>query len=208
MKNLKAVITADIVNSSLLGTREMNDLLMSIEKVFSAADIRSGFYRGDSFHALCDVNDALKMACLLRTLAIKSSEKKGKDRIDVRMTIGIGTIDVPVVELGTAKGEAFRLSGMEMERLGKSGPRLSIRCMNVLADTGLSAVSLFADFILGKMTLKQAEVLHELLKGLIQTETAKKLRKRQSTVSKHAGAGGWKELARLLEIYNDLVSRL
>lgn len=208
MKKIKAVITADIVNSSLLGKGALNSLLKSLEKLFRANNISFDFYRGDSFHALCDVSFALKAVCLLRTNAIQFSEKEGETGIDIRLAIGIGKIDEPIRDLGTAKGEAFLLSGREMDKLEKTGPRLSIRCMDAVADTGLSAIALFTDYILSKMTIKQAEVIHQLLSGSTQVEVAKKLQKTQSTVNKHAGAANWNELARLIDIYENMTGLL
>jgi hypothetical protein len=208
MKKIKAVIIADIVNSSLLGRGSLNALQKSLGKVFNAGEILFGFYRGDSFHALCDAPVALKTTCLLRTLAIQASKDSGEKGIDIRMAIGIGKIEAPIKNLATAKGEAFIMSGREMDGMEKEGPRLSIRCADVTADMGMAAIALFVDFILKKMTIKQSLVVHELLQGATQVETAKKLRKSQSTVSKHANAAGWNELARLLEIYEKLTAQL
>lgn len=208
MKNLKAVITADIVNSSQLGKAEFNRLLKAIELQVNTAGNEFGFYRGDSFHAMCDVSSALKIACLARTLAIPFSRNTENKRIDIRMTIGIGTVDEPVYELGTAKGEAFTLSGREMDKMEKTGPRLSIRCTNELADTGFSAIAMFVDYILNKMTVRQAEIVYLLLQDFTQTDVAKNLKKRQSTVSKHAAAADWKALLRLIKIYAILAGKL
>jgi hypothetical protein len=202
MKKFKAVITADIVNSSMLSKKAFTALLKSFERQFTGEGLKFGFYRGDSFHALCGVNAALRLVCLLRTAAIQYSTES--TRIDIRITIGIGTVEEPVKDLGTARGDAFTLSGREMDQLEKSGPRLSIRCKDAFTDTGFSAISLFMDYILNKMTVKQAEVVHILLHGLTQAKVAKKLGKTQSTVSKHASSANWNELVRLLEIYDDI----
>jgi len=208
MKNNKAVITADIVNSSLLGKVALNALLKSLEKLFNKHDIIFDFYRGDSFYALCDIIGVLKIVCLLRTMAIQASEKEGETGIDIRMAIGIGKVEEPFKDLGTAKGEAFILSGREMDQLEKEGPRLSIRCTDIIADTGLAAIALYIDFLLKKMTIKQAEVIHALLQGATQVEVAKKLGKSQSTINKHASSANWNELVSLLEIYEKMANQL
>jgi len=208
MREIKAVITADIVNSSLLDARRLNSLLRSFKKIFSLHDILFDFYRGDSFYALCDASVALRIVFLLRSLAISNSKNKDNNGIDVRMSIGLGQIEEPFDDLSTAKGEAFVLSGREMDQMDKEGPRLSIRCHNMIADTGLAAVASFSDYILKKMTVKQSQVIHELLKGSIQVEAARKLHKAQSTINKHANTANWKELTRLLEIYEKLINQL
>ncbi len=208
MRKVKAVITGDLVNSSLLGKGALNALLKSIEKYFTAQEIPFGFYRGDSFHALCEVDMALKTACLLRTIAKQVSKKEGETGSDIRMAIGIGKVEEPVRNLGTAKGEAFILSGREMDHLGKDGPRLIMRCMDPLADNGLAAISAFADFLIRNMTIKQAEVVHLLLQKATQTEVALKLGKTQPTINKHASAAHWNELEGLLKIYQKLAGLL
>ncbi len=208
MRKIKAVITADIVNSSLLGKKALNSLIKSLGKLFNALNIIYDFYRGDSFHAVCDVSIALKASCVIRTLAIQYSEKEGEAGIDIRMAIGIGKIEEPLGDLGTAKGEAFILSGREMDKLEKTGPRLSIRCMDAMADMGLSAIGLFTDYVLNKMTIKQAEVIHQLLLGATQVEVANKLHKTQSTVNKHAGAANWNELSRMIDVYTNIAGLL
>jgi hypothetical protein len=208
MRKIKAVITADIVNSSMLGKRALNELFKSLEKVFHKSGIRFGFYLGDSFYALCDAHTALKTTCLLRTLAIGASEAKGENGVDIRMAIGIGKVEEPVKDLNIAKGEAFVLSGREINRMGKEGSRLSIRCNDTAADAGMAAIALFADHILRKISIKQSRVIHELLQGSTQVEVARKLRKSQSTVNKQANAASWKELTRLLQLYEKLAGEL
>jgi len=207
MKSFKAVITADIVNSSLLGKAGLNSLLKSLEKQFTADGLKFGFYRGDSIHALCDVAIALKTACILRTLAIMYSTDTDS-RIDIRISIGIGNIDEPVSDLGTATGEAFVLSGRGIEKLENSSIRLALHCKDEVSESGLSAISVFADYILKKLTVKQAEVIYELLKGATQVDVAKKLKKTQSTISKHAASANWNELVRLLEIYENMAEMM
>jgi hypothetical protein len=208
MQKIKAVITADIVNSSLLGKGPLNALQRSIERVFNVNNILFGFYRGDSIYALCEANIALKTSCLLRTLAIQASKDDGEKGIDIRMAIGIGKVEEPIKDLGTAKGEAFILSGREIDHMGKEGPRLAIRSFDATADIGMAAIALFTDFILRRMTIKQSQVIHELLMGTTQVEAAKKLRKSQSTINKHANAANWNELARLLDIYERMSDKL
>jgi hypothetical protein len=208
MDTIKAVISADIVNSSLLYKGELNVLLKSISKLFNNKGIKHGYYRGDSIQAICEPEAALKVCCLLRTLAITFSKKEEKKEIDIRMSIGIGNIDKPVRDLGTAKGEAFILSGRAMEYLEKTNLRLTIRCKDAIADTGFSAIALFTDYILKNLTVKQSEVIHELLKGFNQVQAANSLHKSQSTINKHAASGNWSEMIKLLNIYELLTSRI
>lgn len=204
METIKAVITADIVNSTSLGKSQMNTLKKTIETMLQKRKMMYSFYRGDSFNAVCEIKDALKTVCLLRTMAIQHSDESKKIDVDIRFAIGIGKVEEPFKELSIAKGEAFILSGREMDQMQKNGPRLSIRCTDPLLDTGMPAIALFTDYILKKMTLKQSQVVFELLLGATQVKVAKKLKKSQSTINKHAFAAEWKNLVRLLELYKRL----
>jgi hypothetical protein len=205
MRKIKAVLTADIVNSSLLNKMQLDSLLNSLEKVFRSGRILFTYYRGDSFYALCEASSALRLICMLRTLAIGRTKAKSDRDVDIRAAIGLGRVEGPVRNLATARGEAFLLSGRELDRMGKEGPRLSIRCTDTKTDKGLAAVSLFADYLLRRMTIKQAQVVYELLRGATQVKASLKLHKSQSTINKHARTAGWNDLTRVLKIYEKLV---
>ena len=206
MEKIKAVITADIVNSSLLGKAEMVSLKRAVEKILRKAEMQFSFYRGDSFNVVCETGPALKTICLLRTKAIQASDENTGRSIDIRMAVGIGIVEEPYRELGTAKGSAFILSGREMDQMEKNGPRLSIRSTEPAVDTGMAAVALFTDYIIKHLTLRQAIVVHELIQGSTQMKVAHKLHKSQSTINKHARAANWKELEKILGIYQNLIS--
>ena len=68
----------------------------------------------------------------------------------------------------------------------------------------LEVTALFVDYIFREMTGKQARVLSLLLQGDTQAAAAKKIRKSQSTISKHVQSAGWTELSKLLSIYCQL----
>jgi hypothetical protein len=206
MGKIRAVITADVVNSSLLSKAEMGSLKKTIEKILRKADMQFTFYRGDSFNILCDTTVALATVCLLRTLAIKSSDGPGGRYIDIRIALGIGIVEEPFRDLSTAKGSAFVLSGREMDQMEKLGPRLSIRCSDPAIDAGAAAVALLTDMIITGLTIRQATVVYELIRGATQMKVAKALHKSQSTINKHAHAAHWKELEQVLGIYQNLIS--
>jgi len=208
MEKIKAFLIGDIVNSSLLEESRFRILLGSFEEIFAQFNTPYGFYMGDSLNALCEAPDALKITYLLRTLAIQASGGEAKKGIDIRIAIGIGKVDEPANELGIAKGEAFTLSGREMEKMGKKGPRLVIRCADPVIDAGMAGIGLFSDYVLKKMTIRQAEVVHELLLGKTQSEIARNILKSQPTVTRHAKAAGWPELNTILHLYDTLAGML
>lgn len=206
MSPIKAVLTADIVNSSLLTQKQFDDLLFVLKTELKQQKAKNDFYRGDSFHALCEAGEAFTLALRLRTLAKQSEWSTGSSETDIRIAIGIGSVEEPVKNMATAKGDAFTLSGRELDKLDKTEVRLSMRCNDQKADAGLEGLGVLADLLLRQMTAKQAEAVYELLSGATQIEAARKLKKSQPTINKLAQSASWPELEKAITIYHKLVS--
>src|SRR5258706_11111216 len=120
--------------------------------------------------------------------------------------MGIGQVDTPVRTLGTASSEAFILSGRAFDQLSDER-RLMIQSANEAANSAFRVIAFYADFIIRNQTSKQAEVVGELLKENTQTQVAKKLRKAQGTVNKHAQAAAWGEIEQLLNEYQNVLTQ-
>ncbi|PRY52265.1 hypothetical protein B0I27_10623 [Arcticibacter pallidicorallinus] len=206
MESNKAVLTADIVNSSLMEGKDLNDLIVMIRSEFKKAKVASEFYRGDSFHLLTDVKDAFKMALSLRVLARQIPNAGTGENADIRIAIGLGKVQDGIKSMALGKGEAFLLSGRELDAISKSSVRLSIRCSDDKIGAGMEALALLADMILKELSIKQAEVVSELLMGYTQMEVALKLKKSQSTINKLAQAGKWSQLEKASQIYRKLAN--
>lgn len=202
-----AVLTGDIVNSTKLLSGQEEVLFRRLRQ-----DVLKQFpheiYRGDSFQAFVAApREALSVALACRALAIQFNGTAGMD-FDMRLSIGIGRVVLPVTDLGTAKGDAFLLSGRLFDRLGDDARRIIIGSGNRMADIGFEIMSDYVDSIFRKMTAKQAEVIVELLGGRTQQQLAATLNKSKSTISQLAGDGGWSEIERLLKQYHDLIEQL
>ncbi|RYY59962.1 MAG: hypothetical protein EOO05_11540 [Chitinophagaceae bacterium] len=196
---ISAVITADIVNSTLLDKTQEKKLYQQLQTAMEPN--KWEFYRGDSFQVyLKEPADALQLLLKLRMEA-----RQYGPGFDIRASIGIGEVSGQVRKLGVAAGEAFILSGRGMDELGKTNDnRLLMRSADAALTATLDVTSLFVDYIFREMTGKQARVLSLLLDGTTQAAAAKKIRKSQSTVSKHVQSAGWAELSKLLAIYRQL----
>lgn len=196
---LSAIITADIVNSTLLSPGERKKLIKRIETTFS--DERIEFYRGDSFQVYCKYpQTAYTLILRARVVARGLSE-----RTDIRSGMGIGVVKLPVRSLNKADSEAFVLSGRAFDGLENTEQRLKIETSQSEKNLPFNILANFTDFVFERMTSNQAEVIYYLLSGLSQQETARKLKKAQPTIAKHAKAGGWQELKRLGDYFENLV---
>jgi hypothetical protein len=206
--SLHAVITGDIVNSSNLGTGAEETLLQALQSVLSP--YLTEFYRGDSLQAfLKDPAVSLRVALLCRTTAISvTAGEDGPAVSDVRIGIGLGSVTQPVRAPGTARGEAFLLSGRGLDGIQKTERRLTIVSGQVIADIGLEAMADHLDAIYRQMTPKQAAAIGWLLRGVTQQEVAAKLNKSRSTISQLAAAGGWTEIEKILQLFAKLINQL
>ena len=160
---LHAVLTGDIVNSTQLPPVVDIILLEKLKRAFS--NYITEFYRGDSFQTyIPDPVGSLRAALFARSLAIGLSEAEEEPALtDIRISIGIGTVVLPVRTPGTARGEAFLLSGRGLDNIQHTEQRLSMVCDRPIADIGLQVMADYLDAIYRGMTAKQAAAIVWLL---------------------------------------------
>jgi hypothetical protein len=201
MINLSSVITADIVNSEPSWGKELGKRLEQTIYANQAA-AKVFFYRGDSFQSyLPDPFSTYRLALKLRTEAKLFEKDRPEIRTDVRISMGIGTVELPITQLANAQGEAFVLSGRSFDEMVKNEKRLNMQCSDAKTNTTLKTISLFTDYLFQSLTMKQAEVLAHLLNYRTQIEIAKLVKKSQSTVNRHVQSMGWKQMEELLKLY-------
>jgi hypothetical protein len=200
-----AVITADIVNSTRLSKAENKKLMKNLADIFR--EHQHEFFRGDSFQVFIkSPNEALQILLQTRTAAMKLSGSS-MPVADIRASIGIGQVKLPVKSFQTATGDVFILSGRAFDKMAKMERTLIITNeKNKAVNLGLKLVSEFIDYLFQRLTFKQAGVVYELLLDRTQIETAKRLKKSQATVHKHAQAAGWPEIEKLLADYKNLIA--
>lgn len=200
---LASVITADITNSTKLAKRQYTQLIKTLETNFEGHLFE--FFRGDSFQVFIRSSaDSLSLLLRARTSIMKLSSGSSPVN-DIRATIAIGPVNLPVKSLRSASGEAFVLSGRSFDAMEKDR-RLSIVCHQTdpLPNAGLKVIAYFTDYLFQRLTVKQSAVVHELLMNKTQAEIAKKLKKSQVTVHKQAQAAGWPEIEELLNDYRKM----
>lgn len=199
-----AVVTADIVNSTRLSKADYKKLMKNLSLILQ--EYQHEFFRGDSFQVFIkSPEDALRILLQTRTAAMKLTETF-VPVADIRASIGIGNVKLPVKSFQTASGDVFVLSGRAFDKMTKD-ERLTIVCdeKNKAVNLGLKLVAQFIDYLFQRLTFKQAAVVYELLMDRTQIETAKRLKKSQATVHKHVQSAGWPEIEKLLTDYKNLI---
>ena len=200
---LSAVITADIVNSTRLSKTEYKRLIKNLGEILQP--YQHEFFRGDSFQVFVkSPNEALRVLLQARMVAMKLSDSTPSD---VRASIGIGQVKLPVKSFQTASGDVFILSGRSFDKMVKDERLIIVSDeKNKAVNLGLKLVSQFIDYLFQRLTFKQAAVVYELLMDRTQIDTAKRLKKSQATIHKHIQAAGWPHIEKLLSDYKDLIA--
>jgi len=210
--SLRAVLTGDIVNSTKLSSEQAASLIRQISGVLKSffAYTQHEFFRGDSFQVyLKHPIEALRMALVCRALAIKvagQGDERQAIKSDVRISIGVGTVSGGVKNLGSARGEAFLLSGRHFDQLKEKRRLLSISCNDAIANVGFEMMTNYLDSIYDEMTAIQANVIVLLLQGITQQELAFTQNKSKSTISEIASAARWPEIENILKQYENLIN--
>jgi DNA-directed RNA polymerase specialized sigma24 family protein len=201
---MKAVVTADIVNSTLVKAANFNDLSDKIKAIYEKDKIE--FYRGDSFQVL--VNDAQKVflqSILSRLLAMQYSNKQ---KVDIRMSISLGKLNSNSGKIGSNMDDLFVRSGRAFDKFQNSTRRLYVVSGNESIDFTFEIMAEYMDSLLENITPRQAEVLYYMLKGMSQVEIARQLDKTTATINQHVKTARYTEIESLLKKFVILTQQL
>lgn len=185
---MKAVITADIVNSTKIEETGRYLLIEEVYKIIQEMQILSPIkcemYRGDSFQVMVDdVKRCLEVAILIR-LGLKRSNLLEHGKLDARMAIGVGDISYEHEQVILSDGEAFRLSGRTFDKLNKR--RLLIATNINDMDDPLNVMLAFIDELLEGLSYTQSKYLYDsLLYNMSQMELANVYNTSQPNIAKH-----------------------
>ena len=165
---IKSVITGDIVGSSQIKPDFKGDLLKCLNTMKGELQCISSFkmemYRGDSFQLLVNnPEQAIKIAILLRAGLIGHTPSKNEKLWDAKVSVGIGYIDFLSENVITSDGEAFMLSGRQLDTMGKR--RLAVRTPWQSVNEELEVSTAFVDDIMTDWSIKQAGMIYLSLKN-------------------------------------------
>jgi len=205
-----AVLSGDLVGSKALkkefGERCLTSLKDTLEDIGKNYERPFLIFRGDSFQGIISVpENALKDGILLRlSLIANSPSDKKKDRMDARIAIGVGTVDILPDEssIGEGDGEAFRNSGMELDGMKQNDVRLAIQTPWPEINDECNIMCSFLDRIIESYTKKQAEAVFLTLKGMKQQEIAERLEISQSGISRRLKDTAHEILEKIVILYS------
>lgn len=198
-----ATISADIVSSTSLTSKETIRLKQNLKELFSLLEERYPKFwgrqiKGDYIECLIpNVADAFRIALILKTF-IKSFEvTTGQSTKDfrtygLRMAIGIGTMRIVNKTQNILDGEAIYLSGRAIENMNALYKgTFSIEIEDERLQTQLQTIAILTDALMNNMTRRQCEVLYHKLLSAKELEIAQLLGIQQSSVNGHATSANW-----------------
>jgi len=213
MRNEKiyAVLTGDLIGSSRFKEEQRDEVLLILKDSFKkiSPDIIAspfGVFRGDSFQGvLSRPEEGLKAAIIIRANLL--SKFKGKrSRLDAKIAIGIGTIDyLSREQVGEGDGEAFRNSGMELDRMKREEQNLIVKTpWNEINEELRTECALF-DALIQRWTKEQAEAILFQIQGSKQEEIARILSISQPAVFQRLKTGGFWAVQKFLERFKTII---
>lgn len=157
-----AIITGDIVDSTLMTSSERNQMLSLLSSLpgmlSSLSKIDLEIFRGDSFQIrVYDIACSLKIAIVIRAFLRSNSFVSYNKQWDARLALGIGALDYETANIGASDGEAYRLSGKCLDSIGRA--RLRVETPWVDLNEELFITTSFADDIVSAWTQSQSRVL-------------------------------------------------
>jgi hypothetical protein len=201
---MKAVVTADIVNSTLVGTGDFTKLMDQIKEIFSGDKME--IYRGDSFQVLINDAESALLKCVQSRLI--AMQYTGKKKVDIRMSIGLGNLQSKNEKVGSNMEDVFVRSGRYFDKFQNSQRRLYIVSGNESLDFTLEIIAEYIDTVLETITPKQAEVMGYLLSGKSQVETARQLNKTTATINQHVKTARYNEIDSMIGKFKILTNQL
>ncbi len=205
-QNIVGVITGDLINSSVL-TKDQKinmqtglscflennqDVLMSVQ-----------FYRGDSFQLMVKKEKAAMISVIIEAIILSTTGTRA------RISIGIGTISKNISDnVLQSEGEAFQLSGHQLDKMKEEGRLLKIAVDSPLFQPILAATFHLAESIIWSWKPGQAAVISMIPACKTQKEIAEKLNITGAAVSKALKSGKWAAIEDFLNGYEETLKMI
>lgn len=156
--NTIAVLTADIVHSTQMGSKIYSDAVANLQTLISQAEHRyqgaGDIFRGDEFQIQYTSPElALKSALLIKLALMFSSPT-----IQCTMSLAYGNYDRLDNKPNTSSGPAFIASGRGLSNTRRG--ELSVHLLNLAESQDIPLLTGFASYQINKLTRGQAQLLH------------------------------------------------
>lgn len=197
-----------IITGDIIGSRKIKEpWLLSLKaalKYISKKNSDWEIFRGDSFQVEVEAIGAIWSAIYL-----KSCIKVNK-AADVRLGMGLGTINKPKNKITEASGDAFVRSGNAFDGLKLSKVNLAIQSDNEIFDEEMNVLIRLALVAMDSWGTATAEVVKYAMENenLLQNELAILTGRTQSSVSEALKRARFNELMDMNSLYVKKVTKI
>jgi len=219
---IQAVITGDIVGSTRIN--DPKRLIRSMEYLFNELDAHGcivpgmwEIFKGDSFQLVADADRALEVSLLLRSGFRGMIYTLGNPLIademlqvpaDARLGVGIGSVEHLEENLSRAYGEAFVLSGKQLQRLSEEKLCINVGVSDDDLARQLEMMCRLADVIIREWTANSAQAVYRMmLTGGTQGEVASFIGITQPSVQSRLQSAHFDEIRDLLSYFSDQIGK-
>lgn len=211
-----SVITADIVASRELSPLRREILYSELKKYLQTLE-KEGWiasyelYRGDSLQCVTSrkpqvLRVALMIRCFIKSYLIASGQgitgKESAEKQDIRISIGIGGVDFySKADLAHSDGEAFRLSGENLDNLKNAPYRMTVKTVDAPFNESIAPAIQLLDAVLQKWNASQAQAVLYKLQDLKEEEISKKAGVTQPAINQRLRSAQWYAIDSLLQYF-------
>lgn len=190
------VLTGDIIDSTKLSNAERKAVSNVLESLAQTSKGQYDFFiRGDSFQVMIEshgLTEALKIKYLLKL----------KTGFSVRISIGIGEVNILEKRLSNSDGPAFWLSGQGLDAMKDEKTLISIHTDDAQKNAEWKLHAATLDYLEKSNTINQMEVHYWLLLDNTQQEIAEEIGIRQSSVNRRIKNSGWNLIENIVSHFN------
>lgn len=225
MENV-AVLTGDLVKSSLIKEGEIGFVISSLKNTFNDINRKVlsnkatfQIFRGDSFQAILPKPELALITAIMIRAHLRTFESKYKIEgkksnkpihyvyTDARIAIGIGKVSYIGDTVSESQGEAFQKSGYLLDKLKKGNERLGIDTPWDNINKEFYVASKLSDAVISRWTANTAEaVFIHLLDKKNQSELANTLHISQPAIHKRLVTyGNIASIHSFMERYSELI---
>jgi hypothetical protein len=205
-KNLVGVITGDLINSSGLNADQKNNLQVGLSNFLeNNRDVLLPiqFYRGDSFQLMVTKEKAVMIAVIIEAIILSNTGTWA------RISVGIGTTSkITPGNVLQSEGEAFQLSGHQMDKMKEEGRLMKIAIDSRQFQPILAAAFYLVESIIWNWKPGQATVIALIPTCKTQKEIAEKLNITSAAVSKAIKTSNWPTIESFLNGYEETIKEI
>jgi hypothetical protein len=205
-KKIVGVITGDLINSSELTKDQKSAMQTELSNFLNANPdilLPIQFYRGDSFQLMVTEEKAALITIIIEAIILSATGTWA------RISIGIGTTSrISPGNVLQSEGEAFQLSGQQLDKMKEEGRLLKIAINSRKFQPILAATFYLAESIIWNWKPGQASVISLIPTFKTQKDIASKLNITGAAVSKAIKTSNWPAIESFLKGYEETIKEI